>query len=354
MPQHLRIAVVAPPWFRVPPERYGGIEAVVSLLADGLVERGHDVTLFASGDSRTQARLVSALDAPAAGEIMQVDPGVLHLLAVLRDDGPFDVLSDHIGPLGVLLAGLAPAPALQTIHISLEGRPGRIFADAAPILPLQLVSLTCAQRTPQPGLPWVANIPNAIDLDAHSCRTTPGGDYLLWLGRMSPEKGPERAIEAARLAGMPLRLAGKMQAREERQHFEQVVAPLLGPDAEYLGEVSHEERSELLAGALVLVNPIRWAEPFGLVMVEAMASGTPVVATRWGSVPEVVEHGRSGMIVDEIAEFPAAIEAAAALDRADVRRAAEQRFGPATMVEAYEQAFLEAVGAAAAARGFAG
>jgi glycosyltransferase involved in cell wall biosynthesis len=335
----LRIAILAPPWYPVPPPRYGGIEAVVALLADGLVAAGHDVTLFASGDSRTSARLVSVFDQAPSSELGMFDPALRHASALLDQADRFDVVSDHIGTLGLLLAPLHGVRTLSTVHGPVAEWQGQAYAGLCRrVRGAALVSLSLAQRAPQPDLPWVANIPNAIDLAAHPCRTRAGGDYLLWFGRMSPEKGPHHAIRVAREAGWPLKLAGRVQEPREHAFFRDTVRPLLGGDAEYLGEVSHQHRIALMLGARALLFPICWPEPFGLVMIEAMACGVPVVATRQGAVPEIVEDGRSGVIVDTVAEMAAALDRAFALEPRQCRSVVEERFSSQRMVAAYAAA----------------
>jgi glycosyltransferase involved in cell wall biosynthesis len=203
------------------------------------------------------------------------------------------------------------------------------------------VSLTHAQRRPKPSLPWLANCPNALDLDLYPF--DPGNDgYLLFLGRMSPDKGAHRAIEVARAAGVPLRLAGKCREPFEQAYFEAQVRPRLGDGIEYLGEVTHTEKVELLQRARTTIFPIDWEEPFGLVMIESIACGTPVVATRRGSVPEVLDQGITGIIVDDHREMADALSRADALDPQVLRRTAEERFAPQRMVDdhlaVYEQA----------------
>ena len=201
-----------------------------------------------------------------------------------------------------------------------------------------------AQRRPKPGLPWLANCPNALDLDLYPF--DPGNDgYLLFLGRMSPDKGAHRAIEVARAAGVPLRLAGKCRERFEQDYFEAQVKPGLGDGIEYLGEVSHTEKVELLQRARTTIFPIDWEEPFGLVMIESMACGTPVIATNHGAVPEVIENGRSGIIVEHYREMVDALERADALDPRECRRYVEERFSPERMVAEYVAAYEAAIAA---------
>jgi glycosyltransferase involved in cell wall biosynthesis len=339
----MRIALLAPAWFAVPPVRYGGIEWVVSHLADGLVEHGHEVTLFAAGDSKTKAHLVTSYDEPPSYRIGHSLPDLHHTLTCLERAGDFDVVNDHSGPLACALGQVVEVPFCHTVHGPLRGEPGEVYAQIARVCPrVRLISLSQDQRSPLPDLPWLATCHNAIDLDDYPF--DPGDDgYLLFLGRMSPDKGAHHAVRIAREAGLPLKLAGKMHDREEVDHFDANVRPYLGGDIEYVGEVSHDEKVELLQRALATVFPIQWPEPFGLVMVESMACGTPVLATALGAVPEVVEHGRSGVVASTVDELIASVGEAAGLDRTQVRAVAEERFSSDRMVADYESAYAALV-----------
>jgi glycosyltransferase involved in cell wall biosynthesis len=335
----VRIAILSPVWFPVPPVGYGGIEWVVSLLADGLAEAGHDVTLFASGDSLTKAELASVYDEAPSPEIGKTTPELRHALACYERAEEFDIVNDHSGPLGAALGGGSPTPVVHTIHGPLTGEPGELYVTLAKVAPeVGLISLSLNQRKPQPDLPWVATCPNALDLDAYPVHTE-RGEYLLFLGRMSADKGCHRAIEVATEVGVPLKIAGKMREPAEREYFETYVAPHLGEGIEYLGETSHGKKVALLQNARATLFPIDWEEPFGLVMIESMACGTPVIATRWGAVPEVIEDGRSGVIVDEYHEMAGALADADKLEPLECRRYAEERFSAERMVRDYEAAY---------------
>jgi glycosyltransferase involved in cell wall biosynthesis len=329
----------------VPPTGYGGIEAVVSLLADGLAADGHDVTLFASGDSRTDAELVSVFDSAQPHRIGTTSAELLHTLTCFEQAGRFDVVSDHTGPLAGAIGCLVGTPVVHTVHGPIDGEDGEIYRKLAAVTPrLSLISLSLSQRRPAPDLPWAGNCPNGLDIDAYP----PGehrGDYLLFLGRMSPDKGADRAIEVARAAGMPLRIAAKCREPAEQEYFSSAVEPLLGDGIEFLGEVSNGEKIELLRDARATLFPIDWEEPFGLVMLESMACGTPVLATRRGAVPEVVEDGVTGIVVDDYRDMADALTDALGLDPAACRRAVEERFSPERMVEAYVEVFEQLVSA---------
>ena len=338
--QRLRIGIVAPAWFAVPPERYGGIEWVVSLLADGLADHGHDVVLFASGGSVTRAELVSTFADPPSFRIGQVLPDLEHTLTAWLRAGDFDLVNDHSGLLAAAMAGLCPVPICHTVHGPLDGEPGRVYRQIARISPrLRLISLSMNQRRPAPDLPWLANCPNALDLDAYPFSDR-RGDYLLFLGRLSPEKGAARAIQVARQVGARLKIAGKMHDVAEREYFQREVAPYLGDEVEYLGEVSHEEKVRLLQRARCTLFPIAWEEPFGLVMIESMACGTPVVATRRGAVPEVIgDGGAGGIVVDGVEGMAAAVAVADTIDPASCRTYAEEHFSERRMVRSYLDAY---------------
>jgi len=340
----LRVGVVAPPWFAVPPARYGGTEAVVSLLVEGLTQAGHDVTLFASGDSRTRARLVAPFATGRAEHLGQTQPELLHALAWVADSGDFDVISDHSGPLGLTLSNLISTPFLHTVHGALAGEAGELYRRVCETTPgAALVALTHSHRRTCPELPWAATIPNAIALADHPCRARRGGEYLFWLGRFSPDKGPLTAIEVARAADMPLVLAGKMRDPCERRYFDEEIRPRLDDRITYAGEVDLRERVRLLHGARALINPIAWNEPFGLVMAEAMACGVPVIAPPRGSVPEIVVHGRTGWIASTIDEMAAAAVRCDEIDPRECRAIAERRFSPKRMVRNYVRALTNVI-----------
>jgi glycosyltransferase involved in cell wall biosynthesis len=331
----MRIAVLSPVWFAVPPSGYGGIEWVVSLLADGLVDAGHEVTLFASGDSRTKARLSYVFEQAPSELIGKSLPELRHALACFGRAGDFDVINDHSGPLTIPLGGLVDTPVLHTVHGPLDGDPGRVYERLAQLAPdVGLISISLNQRRPKPELNWVGNCPNALDLQLYPCHPH-RGDYLLFLGRMSPDKGAHRAIWVAKETGLPLKLAGKKHDPKEHRYFHELVEPHLVDGIEYLGEVTHGEKVELLQNARATLFPIEWEEPFGLVMIESMACGTPVIATRHGAVPEVIEDGVSGIIVDDYRDMPAALDRADALDPLECRRYVEDRYAPQRMVEDY-------------------
>ncbi|MDX6504716.1 MAG: hypothetical protein QOE29_1841 [Gaiellaceae bacterium] len=345
----MRIGIISPVWFRVPPDGYGGIEWVVSLLADSLVGAGHDVTLFASGDSKTKAKLVAVYEKAPSLEIGRTLPEMHHALAALERHADFDILNDHSGLAGAALGGLTGGPFLHTVHGPVDGPIApRIYRQIAKVAPnVGLVSLSMNQRRPAPDLSWVANCPNALDLSVYPCHPH-NGDYLLFLGRMSPDKGCHRAIAIARQAGLPLKIAGKMNDPEEKTYFRELVEPHIGGDIEYLGEVNHGQKVELLQNARVTLFPIEWEEPFGLVMIESLACGTPVIATRHGAVPEVLEHGVGGLIVDDYREMVEAIALTDGFDPLDCRRYVEERFAPERMVADYVAAYESAVARAGA------
>jgi len=335
----MRIAVLAPPWFAVPPTGYGGIEWIVSLLADGLTTNGHDVTLFASGDSRTKAKLAAVFAHAPSDLIGRTLPELEHVLSCHDRADEFDVINDHTGPLAAGLGDLVATPVVHTIHGPLDGELGAVYESLRTIAPdVGLISISLNQRRPKPDLNWVANIPNALDLEHYPSKPHLG-DYLLFVGRMNHEKGAHRAVAVAMELGLPLKLAGKMREQREQEYFAEFVEPHLGDGIEYLGEVNHGTKVELLQNARATLFPIEWEEPFGLVMIESMACGTPVIATRHGAVPEVIEDGRSGVIVDSWREIPAALERSDAIDPVECRRYAEELFAPERMVAYYERAY---------------
>jgi glycosyltransferase involved in cell wall biosynthesis len=342
--ERLRIAILSPVWFPVPPSGYGGIEWIVALLADGLVEAGHNVTLFASGDSKTKARLEYVYEEAPSQWIGRSYWELRHNLACYTNEDEFDVINDHTGMSGLVMSGLVETPVVHTVHGPLNGEPGEMYGQLAGLLPnLHLISLSMNQRAPKPELPWLANCPNALDLSIYPSKPHTG-EYLLFLGRMSPDKGCHRAIAVAMELELPLKIAGKLRERKEREYFAEFVEPHLGIHGiEYLGEVSHGTKVELLQDARATLFPIDWEEPFGLVMIESMACGTPVIATNRGAVPEVIEHGRSGIIVEHYREMATALEQADALDPRECRRYVEERFSPERMVDDYVLAYREAM-----------
>jgi glycosyltransferase involved in cell wall biosynthesis len=262
-----------------------------------------------------------------------------HVLACLSSADEFDLVHDHSGLLAVSLAASVPTPLVHTAHGPFTGPSGELYRSALAFNPrARLISLTKAQQHAAPDLPWIANCPNAIEVESFPFRAQPG-TYLAFVGRMSYEKGVREAIEVAQAAGCELRIAAKCREPAEREYFREYVEPHLGHGVEYLGELGHAAKAELLASALALVFPINWDEPFGLVLAEAAACGTPVVALRRGSVPEVVDDGVTGFAVDTLQQMADAVAKVETLDRARIRRHAEEQFSVPRMVDDYLDAY---------------
>ncbi|WP_022882097.1 glycosyltransferase family 4 protein [Gryllotalpicola ginsengisoli] len=334
----LKIAMIAPPWFELPPRGYGGTEAVVAALVDGLVARGHEVTLIGAGEHRTAAtRFHQVYPAPPTERLGTPMPEVIAAAEAARalEGLEIDLVHDHT-LAGPLLARGRTQPTVVTMHGPVTGEGGDYHERLGRTV--DIVAISDAQRRLNPRLNWVGTVHNAIEVSTFPFREQKD-DYVLWLGRFSPDKGPDLAIEAARAAGRRIVLAGKLNEPEERRYFDEVVRPLLGPGAEYVGEADAALKRELLSGARALAFPIQWEEPFGMVMIEAMACGTPVVALRRGSVPEIVEHSVSGFVVDDFRNFPRALELSDELDPAAARRHAEARFDVPVMAEGYERVY---------------
>ena len=346
--RHLRVAVVAPPWFTIPPDGYGGIEAMVHWLVEGLVARGHQVTLIGAGDCRTSAqRFLQTYEEPPVARLGTPFPEILHALQVDEHlaELDVDVVHDHsMG--GPLTARARRVPTVLTAHGPVTGDLGECYRLLSRHHPM--VAISESQRAKGPHLPWAATVYNAIPVDEYPFETEKD-DFVLFLGRISPEKAPDLAIRAARAAGRRIVVAAKCNEPAEHAYFEQRVRPLLGPDAEWYGHATTEEKKKLLAKASALVFPIQWDEPFGIVMVEAMACGTPVVALRAGSVPELVVDGLTGYICDRPEELPAAIQRVGALDSKACRRRVFDCFDVPDMVDGYEQVYRRAIARAATA-----
>jgi len=331
----MRIAQLAPLAESVPPRLYGGTERVVAWLVDELVSLGHDVTLFASGDSGTSARLNAVWPRALRLGRPRSDPMAAQaalLEAVARDAANFDVIHAHIDWLHLPLLGRLNVPFVTTCHNRMD-LPGfadliRKFADAP------LVSISDSQRVPLADARWIGTIYHGLPAAMFRPVYEPGS-YLAFLGRLTTEKGPEAAIRIAKAAGMPLHIAAKVP-RGETGYFKKQLEPKIdGKHIQLTGEVTDQAKEKFLAGAAALLFPIDWPEPFGLVMIEAMACGTPVIAYRSGSVPEVVDQGVTGFVVDSEAEAVQAIARLGELDRRRVRSHFEQRFTARRMAEEY-------------------
>lgn len=336
-PRALRIAMVAPPYYTVPPEGYGGTEAVVAGLVDRLVSRGHHVTLFAAGARGTTAQeFVRTSAHTQPGRLGEAIPEVVNAARVhgLLRGRTVDIVHDHT-IAGPLTAPGRARPTLVTVHSATTE-----LAEAYRHLgtAVELVAISHAQRASEPGLNWVGTVHNGIDVQSFPYRDHKD-DYVLFLGRFHPQKAPHLAIEAARRAGVRIILAGKRTEPVEQEYYRAKVAPLLGRDAVDVGIADGVLKRRLLAGARCLVFPIRWPEPFGLVMVEAMACGTPVVALSNGSAPEVVAHGRTGFVVERPEQLARAICDCERLEPSDCRRRVSEHFSLDAMAAGYERVY---------------
>jgi glycosyltransferase involved in cell wall biosynthesis len=349
----LRIAQVAPLWASVPPGTYGGIELRLHWLIEELVIRGHDVTLFASGDSRTSARLrpgcdTNLLDAMAKGDAWTYEGySNANLEAALRESAGFDVIHSHTGCAHIPFSPLSKAPVLHTLPTKLS-MDERWLLERYPEVPVAAISASQVREIPPARRESIRVVHHGIHFGLYAPGEGKGG-YLAYLGRMNRLKAPHDAIRVAERAGLPLVLAGAPMGPEEQAYFEENIRPRIdGKSVTYLGPVDHRQKVELLQDAAALVFPIQWEEPFGLVMVEAMACGTPVLACRRGSVGEVVDPGVTGYHADSWEELPGLVPHALALDRASVRARALQRFSHLRMVDRYEEIYLALAAAAPA------
>jgi glycosyltransferase involved in cell wall biosynthesis len=331
----LKIAQVAPLYERVPPQAYGGTERVVSYLTEELVRQGHEVTLFASGDSLTRARLVAPCPEALRLSSRCTDPVIYHLLMlekVAAGAERFDVVHFHVDYLHFPLSRRHNVSHVTTLHGRLD------LPDLVPLYQefpeMPVISISDDQRSPLPWLNWQATVYHGLPEGLYKFQEK-AGNYLAFVGRISPEKGVDDAIEIARRAGREIKIAAKID-RVDLEYFEEVIRPLLDqPHVDFLGELGDSEKGLLMGGALALLAPVRWPEPFGLVMIEALACGTPVIAYPQGSVPELIDHGVTGFIVQNIEEAAAAVHRVPGLSRNLCRRVFEQRFGVARMARDY-------------------
>ncbi len=331
----MRIAQVAPLYERVPPRRYGGTERVVSYLTEELTRLGHEVILFASGDSVTQAKLV----APCQKALLQdegcEDPLAHHVNMVemtYQMKGSFDIIHSHINYIPFSLLRRGGTPNVTTLHWRLD------IPDLFPLFhefhELPFVSISNFQRGPMPWLNWRGTVYHGIPDDLYHFRDGPG-KYLAFLGRISPEKGVDHAIEIAKRVGMEIKIAARV-GTGDRAYFEAVIKPLMkDPLVEYVGEIGDEQKEEFLGNASALLFPIDWPEPFGLVMIEALACGTPIIAYRQGSVPEVIDEGKTGFIVEDLEDAIRAVKQVSSISRKSCRQAFEDRFSASRMGQNY-------------------
>lgn len=340
----MRIAQIAPVWERVPPKMYGGIEVVVYLLTEELIRRGHDVTLFATGDSITNAQLVSSYDIPPPRDLLvsrNPVPDLVHTGKAFKLAGQFDVVHNHTGFPGIVLGSFIDKPVLDTLHnrfsedniVFYEAYKDAVFYN----------SISLSQRKSGPDLNYVGNVYNAVDTDSYQF-SRQKEDYFVHISRISPDKGTDIAIDVALKAGVRLVIAGKIDPGKDTLYYKEKIAPKVdGKQIIYKGEVSEEEKRILFRGALGFIFPLRWAEPFGLVMAEAMASGTPVIAYPLGSVPEIVQHGRTGFVVSSFEEMVEAIGNIGNIDPYDCRKRAVEEFGVSKMADKYEKLYQKII-----------
>lgn len=335
----MRIAQIAPLYESVPPKLYGGTERVVYNLTEELVRMGHHVVLYASGDSETAATLVRCCEQGLRlnGTVRDFHAYTMIQLAMVYERAEeYDIIHNHVDYFAFPFARLTHTPTVTTLHGRLDLPEVRqvngFFREHA------LISISDAQRTDLPEANWIATVHNGVNLKRFSCRPQPGR-YLAFLGRISVEKRPDRAIDIARAVGMPLRIAAKIDPADQ-EYYEHAIRPLMAdPLVEFVGEINEDQKDEFLGSAYAYLFPIDWPEPFGMTMIEAMATGTPVIAMNCGSVPEVIAHGVTGYICGDVAEMIAAVHRIPEISREACRGHVEKHFSRAAMAKKYEQAY---------------
>ena len=342
----MRIAQIAPLWERVPPQTYGGTELVVSLLTEELVRRGHEVVLFASGDSITTAQLESV-----HAQALRLDPTVkeagiyelLQLSQAYERAKEFDIIHSHMGCAALPYANLVKTPTVHTLHGIFTRDNEKMFTHARK---QPFISISDSQREDRLGLNYVSTVYNGVDPHAYTFYPQPSDPpYLAFLGRLSPEKGTHHAIAIAKVTGSVLKIAGKIDAVDV-DYYETLIKPHIdGEQIQYLGEANHVQKNTLMGNAIATLFPITWREPFGLVMIESMMSGTPVIAMRMGSTSEVIAHEQSGFLCDTVEECIAALGRIHQIDRHTCRQHAEANFSVKRMVDGYEAVYRQVLAA---------
>lgn len=336
----MRIAQISPLWERVPPFRYGGTELIVKLVTDELVRRGHEVTLFASGDSITTANLRSVHP-----QALRLDPKIkepsiyeqMMLAEVYQQADHFDIIHSHVGYHALSYCSFVKTPTVHTMHGIFTPDNEKIFQKFSW---QPFISISEAQREPRLGLNYIHTVYNGIDTAVYPFYPEPTQPaYLAFVGRISPEKGPVQAIKVARAVGLPLKMAGKIDVVDKDFYTEQVEPLIDGEQIQYLGEISHEDKVKLLGGATITLFPINWREPFGLVMIESMATGTPVIGMGLGSVPEVIANGKTGFVCHCLEKMIEVVPDAMKIDRYTCREYVVSRFSVESMTDEYEKAY---------------
>ncbi|HET9850957.1 MAG TPA: glycosyltransferase family 4 protein [Candidatus Limnocylindrales bacterium] len=351
-PRRLRIAQVAPPLERVPPLAYGGTERVVHELTTELVRRGHDVTVFASGDSEVAGRLVPTVEKALRPAGIETDSGgwfATTVAMVAEQAADFDVIHSHLEWWSVPLARMSPVPVVATFHGRLDlPFADKLFADA----PAGMVAISRHQASPHPEVPWTI-IHNGLSLDRAPFGDKPG-DGFCFVGRVEPEKGIVEAMDIARRTGRPLKIAAKVgNVPHQRAYYEDVFKPALakaGSQVEYLGEITPDERDRLFAESYGTLMPGAWPEPFGLVSIESLATGTPIIARRVGALPEIIREGVDGFFGDDVTAMAFYADRLGGLDRAAIRERVIERFSAARMTDRYEELYARMVGTGSATR----
>lgn len=338
----MKIAQISPLWERVPPPAYGGIELVVALLCNELVQRGHEVTLFASGDSITSAKLESVHPQALRLDSSIKEYGIyemLQLSKVYERADEFDIIHSHMGCAALPYANLVKTPTVHTLHGIFTPDNEKMFIHARS---QPYVSISNAQRKDKLGLNCIATVYNGIDVERYKFYPEPQNPpYLAFLGRLSPEKGPHLAIEIAKRSGWNLKMAGKVDVVDQ-EYFEQEIKPHIdGKQIEYLGEANHDQKTFLMGNAVATLFPITWQEPFGLVMIESMAVGTPVIAMQLGSTKEVIADGKTGFLCENVEECVAALDKVHQINRDACREHVIANFSAQKMTEGYEAVYQQ-------------
>jgi hypothetical protein len=343
--KNMKIAIVVPPWFKVPPARYGGIEAIINILANGLVSKGYEVALFTVGKSKSKSRLFKMFDNEMKAYLNAEPSSFLNIAVthafysyneILKND--YEIIHDNTWKEGLCCAAFIDKPVVHTIHSPIDEENKRFYNLFKNISNIHFVTISDFQQKCLPDLNYAATVHNAVELTYYPYSDTKE-NFLLYIGRFNPQKAPHRACIVAKKVGMRLILAGKINEKSEQVYFDRYIRKYLSKDIVYLGEVSEQKKLYLFSKATAFLFPVEWAEPFGITLIEAMACGTPVVTFRKGATPEIVEHEKTGYVVNTMAEFVKAVKRVDKIKPYECRSVVEKKFSAQALVNNYEKVY---------------